>query len=92
LNDKFYADVQSLPQVKNIIKNWYNDFKKDNSLTNISTKDLEILDLEVTEFFDKYIETEPISHNYSEVLSYYLSNLERYWKDEMEKGRKNNVG
>lgn len=91
MNNNFYTNVQSLSQVKNVVENWYNDFKKNNSLTTINTKDLEFLDSEVTEFFSNYIETEPVSHNYSEVLSYYLSNLERYWKDEMEKGRKENV-
>jgi len=90
LNNNFYTDTKSLLQVKNVVENWYDDFKKTNSLTTINTKDLEFLDLEVTDFFSKYIETEPLSHNYSEILSHYLSQLEKYWKNEIDKsGRKN---
>ena len=85
LND-FYTETNSLVDVRKIIKKWYDDFKKYNTLTNIKAKDLEFVDLEITNFFDIYITNEPMSHNYTEILSHSISVLEKYWKDEINSG------
>ena len=53
LND-FYTETNSLVDVRKIIKKWYDDFKKYNTLTNIKAKDLEFVDLEITNFFDNF--------------------------------------
>jgi len=85
LNNKFYTDTQSLIQTKIVLKKWYRKFNKTNSMVTISVKDLETLSLEISDFFSKYIETEPISHNYTKILSFNINNLKLYWKIEMEK-------
>ena len=89
--NKFYTNTESLYKVKDIMEKWYSSFQSTNSLTIINVKDIEFLDLEVTQFFDDYIETEPVPHNYAEILSYNLSHIIRYWKDEMEKRGNKNV-
>ena len=49
----------------------------------INSNELKNIDLEITDFFAKYVETEPIEENYAERLSYDFSELESYWKEEM---------
>ena len=85
-SNDFYTETNSLVNVKKIIGKWYQDFKKYNRLTTIKVKDLEFVDLEITNFFDIYITNEPMSHNYTEILSHSISVLEKYWKDEMLNG------
>lgn len=89
-NNEFYSNDQSLMKVKKIIENWYFDFKENKTLKNISVEDLKYVDLEITNFFDKYIEIEPIKHNYTEILSYNFDIFQKEWKYEMEKISMNN--
>ena len=72
-----------------IIENWFNSFKATKSLLSINVSDLNFVDLEISDLFDKYIEIEPIEKNYCEILSYNFSILKKYWKDELEKGGNN---
>ena len=46
------------------------------------------MDLEITDFFDKYIKIESVKENYSERLLYNFSHLEKEWKSEMLGGKK----
>lgn len=83
LNNDFYDNKDNLEEVKNKVLEWQEDYKKNNTLKGISVKDLEYLDLEITDFFADYVATEPIKENYAERLSYDFSILEKKWKDEM---------
>ena len=85
LDNDFYYDTEQLNKCKHIIEKWYESFKQNNTLTKIELNNLKFLDLEISDFFGKYIESEPVEHNYTEILTYYFSNLKRYWKNEKEK-------
>lgn len=91
LNNSFYINDNELFRVKNIVKNWYQDFQKSNTLTTIDIQDLKYIDLKISDFFDKYIETEPMEHNYTEILAFNIGILKKYWKDEIQKGGTKNV-
>lgn len=85
LNSDFYKDKDSLSEVKTKIIKWYDSYKKSKTLKEIDPKELKNIDLEITDFFAKYVETESIKENYAERLSYDFSELEIYWKEEMLK-------
>ena len=80
---KFYKKDDSFRKVKEIIKQWYDNYKLNNILTSIMVKDLKYLDLEITSFFDQYIESESTKENYSERLYYDFCRLEKIWKNKM---------
>ena len=86
LENSFYENKKSLLWVKEVISSWYEDYKKNNTLKNISAEDLKKLDLEITDYFAQYVETEPANENYCERLSYDFGELEALWKAEMLKG------
>ncbi|MBQ8472347.1 MAG: hypothetical protein IJ501_02460 [Bacilli bacterium] len=89
-DDNFYKNTPELQEIQKIMNRWYCDFKKEKTLINISLQEIQFLDLEITDFFDKYIETEDALYNYTEILSFNLSQLEKYWKDEViERNKKN---
>ena len=50
--------------------------------------DIEYIDLELTDFFDKYIKIESVKENYSERILYNFSHLMKEWKNEMLGGMK----
>lgn len=83
LNNEFYSNKDNLEDVKNKVISWQKDYKKNNTLKGIDVKDLEYLDLEITDFFADYVAIEPAKENYAERLSYDFSVLEHKWKDEM---------
>ena len=83
LSNEFYGNKGNLADVKNKVISWKEDYKKNNTLKGIDVKDLEYLDLEITDFFADYVATEPAKENYAERLSYDFSVLEHKWKDEM---------
>ncbi len=80
---KFYKKDDSFRKIKKIIKQWYGNYKLNKILTSITLKDLEYLDLEITSFFDQYIESESTKENYSERLYYDFCRLEKIWKNKM---------
>ena len=86
LESSFYEKKEPLLWVKEVINSWHEDYEKNNTLTNISTEDLKKLDLEITDYFAKYVETEPNNENYCERLSYDFGELEELWEAEMLKG------
>lgn len=88
LESDFYKEKDIIIKIKEHLKNWYEKFNISNNLLAITPDDLKSIDLEVTELFSQYIKTESPLNNYSEILSYNLSNIKRYWKDEIEKRRK----
>lgn len=83
LNSDFYkkSDVKNLNKVKLKMKKWYKNYKVKNTLTGINPKELEYMDLEITDFFDKYMIIETVLENYSERLLYDFSKLEHEWKE-----------
>lgn len=83
LNNDFYKNKDNLIIVKNSIIKWYDSYKTHLTLKQINPEELKNLDLEITDFFADYVETEPVNENYAERLSYDFDKLERYWKDEM---------
>ena len=83
LNNNFYENKDSLNKVKNKVIKWYDSYKKHETLKEINPKELENMDLEITDFFANYVATESVKENYAERLSYDFSELERYWKKEM---------
>lgn len=83
LKNKFYQNKQNLYEVKKEIENWYDNYKKNNSLKYIAPEQLKDLDLEITDFFTQYVTTEPVQQNYAERLSYDFSKLEDFWEKEM---------
>ena len=87
---KFYKKDDSFRKVKEIIKQWYDNYKLNNILTSIMVKDLKYLDLEITSFFDQYIESESTKVIYSDRIYYDFCNLEKIWKNKMlgEKSKK----
>ena len=76
---KFYKKDDSFRKIKKIIKQWYDNYKLNKILTSITLKDLEYLDLEITSFFDKYIEYESIKENYSERLYIFNKNMDKFY-------------
>ena len=52
-------------------------------------KSPEVVAYELTDIFDKYVETESVSENYTERLLYDFGHLEKSWKDEMLGGKSN---
>ena len=89
LDDDFYSDKGSLETIKVILDKWHTDFEAKQTLKTIEPKELEFISLEITNLFDKYIETESVVNNYMEQLSYDFSILEKEWKAEMLKGKEN---
>lgn len=89
LTNDFYNQKGELLQVKEKINNWFQDFSETGTLLTITPTEVEFLDLEITDLFDKYIKVEPVKQNYSERLSYYYGILKREWKDELLGGKKN---
>lgn len=83
LDNDFYLNKYSVPQIKKIVEKWYSEFREKNTLKTISVEDLKFLDLEITEIFDVYFKNEPLKDNYTERLLYDFGALEGYWKDEM---------
>lgn len=85
LNSNFYADEDKINfnKLKEKIKSWYTTYKETNTLKDIDAKDLENVDLEITDFFDKYIIKEPVKENYAERLLYDFGHLEENWKQEI---------
>ena len=75
-------------KLKEKIESWYASYKETNTLKDIEVKDLENIDLEITDFFDKYIIKEPVKENYAERLLYDFEHLEENWKQEMLGGNK----
>ena len=90
LNSNFYAveDKMNFNKLKEKIESWYASYKETNTLKDIEVKDLENIDLEITDFFDKYIIKEPVKENYAERLLYDFEHLEENWKQEMLGGNK----
>ena len=82
-SDKFYEKTLELKKVKSIMYNCFLNFQSNKSLIHINPKEIEFVDLKITDFFDKYIEIEDALRNYTEILSFNLSQLEKYWKDEV---------
>ena len=89
LNNDFYENKGNLIKAREKVQNWYDNFKNNKTLKNIEPKDLEFIDLEITDIFDEYIASEPVSENYIERLSYDFGHLEKYWKNEMLEGKEN---
>lgn len=85
LDNSFYKteDKDGLKYVKSKIKEWYKIYMKKNTLKGIDPNELKKIDLEITDFFDKYIATESVRENYAERLLFDLGQLEMKWKDEM---------
>lgn len=90
LNNNFYAtkDKINFKKLKEKIESWYTVYNETNTLKGIEAKDLENIDLEITDFFDKYIIKEPVEENYAERLLYDFGHLEENWKQEMLGGNK----
>ena len=82
-SDKFCEKTLELKKVKSIMYNCFLNFQSNKSLIHINPKEIEFVDLKITDFFDKYIEIEDALRNYTEILSFNLSQLEKYWKDEV---------
>lgn len=85
LDNNFYKveDKENLKFVKSKIENWYKNYQAKNTLKCIEPKELENIELEITDFFDKYIATESVQENYAERLLYDFGYLEHDWKNEM---------
>lgn len=90
LNNNFYATKNKInfKKLKKEIENWYTVYKETKTLKGIETKNLENIDLEITDFFDKYIIKEAVKENYAERLLYDFGHLEENWKQEMLGGNK----
>lgn len=85
LQDSFYKQYNkdTIKEIRNKINNWYNSYKEKKTLKYIEPKELEYIQLEITDLFDKYYIDEDINKNYTERLLYDFSHLEHYWKDEV---------
>lgn len=90
LQDRFYKleNKDTIKEIKNKINNWYNIYKTKKTLKFIEPKELEYIQLEITDLFDEYYIDEDIDKNYTERLLYDFSHLAHYWKDEMLGGKK----
>lgn len=91
LKSDFYkiGDKEYLFDIKNIFYDWYNFYVENNSLNGIDSKKIEYLDLEITDFFDKYVKLESVKENYSERLLYDFGCLEKLWENEILNSNKN---
>ncbi len=89
MSNEFYKDKGQLLKVREIFEQWYEEFKLKKTLKTISVKELEYLDLEITDIFDMYISTEPVKSNYAERLLFNLDILKEMWKEEMLGGKIN---
>jgi len=91
LKSDFYKeeDKNNLRIVRLKIENWYKIYREHDTLKGIEPKELEYIQLEIIDFFDKYIVSESVKENYAERLLYDFEHLESYWKEEMLGGRKN---
>lgn len=91
LKNDFYKneDKSIFNFIKVKIENWYKIYIEENTLKGIEPKELEYIELEITDFFDKYITSESVKENYAERLSYDFGYLEICWKEEMIGGKKN---
>lgn len=91
LKNGFYKndDKLVLKKVKLKVKKWYKSYIENETLTKIKPEVIKYIELEITDFFDKYITTEPVKENYAERLSYDFGCLEKKWKDEMLGGKIN---
>lgn len=83
MNNDFYVDKGELLEARKKVQKWYDNFKKNKTLKGIEPKELEFIDLAITDEFAEYIETEPVKENYVERLLFDFGKLEQYWKDEM---------
>ena len=85
LQDSFYKQYNkdTIKEIRNKINNWYKSYKEKKTLKYIEPKELEYIQLEITDLFDKYYIDEDINKNYTERLLYDFSHLEHYWKDEV---------
>ena len=81
-------EKENLNNVKKKIEYWHNSYLKSNTLKEINPNDIKYMDLEITDFFDKYIKIESVKENYSERLLYDFSHLAKEWKNEMLGGMK----
>ena len=86
-NSSFYEDKEDLLSIKELVNNWFDDYKKNNTLKGIDVKDLEKIDMEITDYFADYVAKESVEDNYCERLSFDFSRLEEFWKDEMLKSK-----
>ena len=82
-NDNHYSEKEQLNTIEIKVKKWYESYKETYSLKNIKIEDLNFIDREITDLFDKYISLESIENNYIEIMLYNFGLLEKYWKDEM---------
>lgn len=91
LNNNFYYDndKKNLESVKLEIEKWYIIYKEKKSLKGIKTNTLKNIELEITDFFDKYVTIESVKENYAERLLYDFGCLEKKWKIEMLGDKKN---
>ena len=91
LDNSFYSndDKKNLEYVKLEVETWYISYKEKNTLKCIQPNKLKNIGIEITDFFDKYVMTEPVKENYAERLSYDFGYLEKNWKVEMLGGKKN---
>ena len=66
LQDNFYKleNKDTIKEIRNKINNWYNTYKEKKTLKYIDAKELEYIDIEITELFDKYYIDEDIDKNY----------------------------
>lgn len=89
LNNNLYKDIdkENLKFIKLKIENWYESYKENKTLKGINPNLLKSIDTEITDFFEKYIVTEPIKENYAERLSYDFGCLEKHWEIEMLGGK-----
>ncbi|MBR1413213.1 MAG: hypothetical protein IJ574_00900 [Bacilli bacterium] len=82
IENDFYIEKKNILVIKNKIQEWYVCYKKNKTLKKINVKDLEFIDKEINDLFDKYIISEPINENYIERLSYDFGHIKKYWKSE----------
>lgn len=85
IKNDFYKekDKENFYEIKEIIKSWYDDYRENSTLKSINPNELKNIDLEITDFFDKYMIHESNEENYSERLLYNFGHLEKGWKNEM---------
>ena len=65
------------------IKDWYKIYMEKNTLKGIEPDELKKIDLEITDFFDKYVASDSVKESHAERLLFDLGQLETKWKDEM---------
>ena len=82
LENAIYKEKETIAQIKEKVQIWFNDFKLNKTLINITVEDIKFLDLEITDLFDKYIAVEDSLENYIERISYNFGLLKKVWKDE----------